>query len=160
MALLNPKMQMTVINPSATIVEIENEPVIAAEIATEIESEEIAAGTRFAERQMEIKMEHLQVITGVHMEVQRVGAEAEVEMMTADTHVATETVLTRPAAEMEITTEEVAACAHGLGARTEISTVLEIVVIAMMQTLLQEKTAETEMTVAKAEAPNERVHLH
>ena len=160
MALLNPKMRMTVINPSATIVEIENESVMAAETATEIESGEIAAGTRFARRQMEIGMERPQVITAVQMEVQRVGAEAEVEMMTADTHVATEIALTRPAAEMEIITEEVVVCAHGLGARIEIFTVREIAEIAMMQMLLQEKTAEIEMTAAKAEVPNERVRLH
>jgi hypothetical protein len=132
MALLNQKMQMTVINLSATIVETKNEPVMAAETATGIESGEIAAGTRFARRQMEIRMEHPQVITVVHMEVQRVGAEAGVEMMIADTHVATEIVLTMPAAEMEIITEGVVACAHGLGAQTETSTVPEIVVIAMM----------------------------
>jgi hypothetical protein len=132
MALLNPKMQMTDTNPSATIVEIENELGMVAETATEIESDETAVGIRFARTQMEIRMEHPQVITAVHMEVPRVGAEAEVEMMTADTHVATEIVLMRPAAEMEITTEEVVACAHGLGAQTEISTVPEIAEIAMM----------------------------
>jgi hypothetical protein len=132
MALLNLKMQMTATNPSATIVEIENAPVKAAETATEIESDETAAEIRSAKRQMEIRMEHPQVITAVHMVVPRVGAEAEVEMMTADTHVDTEIVQTRAAVEMEITTEEVVVCAHGLGVQTEISTVHEIAVIAMM----------------------------
>ena len=55
----------------------------------------------------------------VLMEASRVGAEAEVEKMTADTHVATETALTRSVAEMAIFIEEVAVHAHVLGARTD-----------------------------------------
>ena len=153
---------MTVINPSATIVEIENESVMAAETATEIESGEIAAGTRFARRQMEIGMERPQVITAVQMEVQRVGAEAEVEMMTADTHVATEIALTRPAAEMEIITEEVAELAHVLGALIEIRGAhAESAASEMMRIRDRGKTVAKKMSRAEqVEVQSARVHLH
>jgi hypothetical protein len=153
-------MQMTATNPSATIVETESELVRAAETVTEIENEETVAETRARETSMEKMMEHLQVTMAVHMEVQRVGVEAEVEMMTADTHVGTETARMTPAGEMETITEVVVACAHGLGAQTEISTALETAVIVMIPTLLREKTVETEMSVARAEAPSERVRPH
>jgi hypothetical protein len=158
MGLLNQEMQMTVIDPSEAIAE--TELVKAAETVTEIESDEIAAETRSRERPTATRMELLQVIMAVHMEVQRVGVEAEVEMMTADTHVATETALVRPAAEMEIFTEVSVACAHGLGVPTETFTVQEIAGIAMMPMLLQETTAETETNVARAEVPSEKVRLH
>ena len=151
---------MTATNPSAMIVETESERVMAAEIAIEIESEETAAEKRSRETPTGRRIEHLQVTTAVHMEVQKVGAEAEVEMMTADTHVVTETVLMRSAGEMETIIEVVVACAHGLEARTEISIVLETAVIAMTPTFLQRKTVETETSVARAEAPSEREHPH
>jgi hypothetical protein len=57
----------------------------------------------------------------VLMEASRVGAEAEVEKMTAGTHVAVETALMRLVAEMVISTEEVAVLAHALGAPTDIT---------------------------------------
>jgi hypothetical protein len=121
-------MQMTAIDPSATIVE--NELVSPAETATEIASEGTAAVTRSRERPM--VMEPPQVIMAVHTEVQRVGAEAEVEKMTVVTHVATEIALTRAAAEMETITEGGVACAPGREAPVETSTVQEIVGTAMM----------------------------
>jgi hypothetical protein len=65
------------------------------------------------------------------MEALRVGAEAEVVMMIADTHVATETVPMRQAAEMEIFTEEVVALAHVLEAPIDIIGLEVTVVIAM-----------------------------
>jgi hypothetical protein len=54
----------------------------------------------------------------VLMEVSRVGAEAEVGTMAADT-AATETAQTTAADEMGIITEAVAALAHVLGAQIE-----------------------------------------
>ena len=154
MALLNSTTKMTVIDPSASIVE--NELVIPAGTAIETESEEIAV-PRSRETSTAIRMELPQAIMTVHMEVQRVGAEAEVEMMTAGTHVATEIALMTLAAEMEIITEVAVARAHGLGAQTETFTVHEeIAEIAMTS---QEKTAAIEMIVAKAEAQSERVRL-
>lgn len=116
---------------SAMIVETEKGLVIAAETEIEIGSDEIAAERKFAERPTETRMVLPRVIMEVLMAAPRVGAEAEVEMTTADTHGATETVLTGPAAGMEIITEGVVACAHALGAQTEIPTVPEIAVIAM-----------------------------
>lgn len=56
----------------------------------------------------------------VVMEVSRAGAEAEVEMMTVGTHVATETVPTNQAAETEIFIEEVVAHAHALEVQIDI----------------------------------------
>jgi hypothetical protein len=55
----------------------------------------------------------------VLMEVLRVGAEAEAEMMTVDTHVATEIVRMSPPAETEIFIVVVAELAHVLGAQTD-----------------------------------------
>jgi hypothetical protein len=66
------------------------------------------------------------------MRVSRVGAEAEVEKMTDDTHVATEIALTRSVAEMAIFTEEAAVHAHALGARTDITVPEAIAVIEMI----------------------------
>lgn len=66
------------------------------------------------------------------MEVSRVGAEVEAEMMTVDTHVATEIVPTRQAVEMEIFIEEAVAHAHALGVQTDIIVLAESAVIAMM----------------------------
>jgi hypothetical protein len=154
MVLLKLKTKMTVIDPSATIVE--NELGILAETAIEIESEESAA-PRSRESTTATRMELRQVIMTAHMEVSRVGAEAEVEMMTADTHAATEIALMKLAAEMETITEAAVACAHGLGAQTETFTAHEIVAIALMS---QEKTVGTEMNVARAEAQSEIVLLH
>ena len=159
MALLNSKTQMTDTKPSETIVATESELVMEAETAIGIGNEETAAETRSRER-TERRMGLQQVITAVHMEVQRVGAEAEVVMMTADTHVATEIALMKPAAEMGTITEVVVVCAHGLGVLIEISTARESAGIAMMATLLQGKTAAAEMIVARAEARNGRVHPH
>jgi hypothetical protein len=68
----------------------------------------------------------------VPMEVSRVGAEAEVEKMTADTHVATEIVLTRSVAETAIFTEEGAVIAHALGAQTDTTVPEAIAVIETM----------------------------
>lgn len=57
----------------------------------------------------------------VLMEVLRVGAEAEVEKTTADTPDVIETAPMRSDAEMAIFTEGVAALAHALEARTDIT---------------------------------------
>jgi hypothetical protein len=59
------------------------------------------------------------------MEVSRVGVEAEVEMMTVDTHVVTEIALTRPAVEMETSIEVVDALAHALGVQTDTTAPVE-----------------------------------
>jgi len=149
-------MQMTVTDPNATIVE--TELVKVAETAIETESEGTAAVTRSRERYTARRMGPPQVIMAVHTEVQGAGAEAEVEMMTADAHDATEIALMRPG-EMWIITEVVVACAHGLEAQTETSTAQEIAGIAMTQTLLQEKTAGTETIVARVEVHNGKAHL-
>ena len=66
------------------------------------------------------------------MGVPRVGAEAEVEKMTDDTHVATEIALTRLVAEMAIFTEEAAVHAHALGARIDTTVPEAIAVIETM----------------------------
>lgn len=150
---------MTDTNPSETIVATEKEIVMEAETAIGIEKEETAAETRSREKTAR-RMGLQQVITAVHMEVQRVGAEAEVVMMTADTHVATEIAQMKPAVETGTITEAVVACAHGLRVLIEIFTARESAGIAMIPMLLQGKTAATEMIVARAEAPSERVHPH
>ena len=157
MALPNREMQTTVINPNVTTVE--TELVKEAETVIETENEETAVETSSRGRRTAIKMELPQVIMAAHMEVQRVGAEAEAEMMIADTHDATETAQTKLAAETVIFTEVAAACDHGLGAQTETSIVRAIAEIAMILMLLQEKIAGTEMSVARAEVPSEKVHL-
>ena len=64
-------------------------------------------------------------------EVLRVGEEVEVVKKIVATHVATETVLMREAEEMGISTEEMAALAHVLGARIDTTVLEEIVVIEM-----------------------------
>ena len=63
------------------------------------------------------------------MGVSRVGAEAEAETMTDDTHVATEIALTRLVAETAIFTEEAVVRAHALGARIDITVPGAIAVI-------------------------------
>jgi hypothetical protein len=141
---------------NATTVGIETALEMAAEIVIVIESDETVAGTSLARKQMGTRMEHLQAIMAVQMAAPSV--EAEVEMTTADA--ATETVLMRLPAEMGISTEAVAACAHDLGVQTETSIAHETAVPAMMATLLQEKIVETEMIAARVEVPRERAHLH
>lgn len=91
----------------------------------------------------------------VLVEVTRVGAEAEAEMMTVDTHAATEIALMRLVAEMAIFTEEVAVLAHALGVRIDTTVPEAIAVIEMMPDL--EKTAATEHAQVKAQS--ERLHL-
>ncbi len=63
------------------------------------------------------------------MEVSRVGVEAEAEMMSDDTHAATEIAPMRSVAEMVISTEEVAVLAHALGARIDTTAPEAIAVI-------------------------------
>ena len=66
------------------------------------------------------------------MEASRVGVEAEAEMMSDDTHAATEIARTRSVAEMAISTEEVAVLAHALGARIDTTAPEAIAVIETM----------------------------
>ena len=66
------------------------------------------------------------------MEAPRVGAEAEVEMMTVDTHVATGTARIRQAAEMVIFTEVLAVPAHDQEAKIDTIGHVETAVIAMI----------------------------
>jgi hypothetical protein len=124
---------MTDTKMSATNAAIENEIVMQAETAIGIESVETAAGTRCAERTgIKSWLERPQAIMAALMGVSRVGAEAEVEKMTDDTHVATEIALTRSVAEMAIFTEEAAVHAHALGAQTDITAPEATAVIEMI----------------------------
>jgi len=100
---------------------------------------------------------------GVRMAVSRADVGAEVEMMIVDTHVATETVQTRVAAEMEISIEEEAALAHVLEV-PEIHIVLEEetdAIAMILRAQSQEMIVEIEMRVdEQVEARSARVHLH
>lgn len=99
----------------------------------------------------------MEVLTGAS----RVGAEAEVVTMIVDTHVATETALTKEADEMEIIIEEVVVHAHALEAQIEIPGAHEaIAVIVTIQTSSREMSVETGMKdVEQAEVPKGRAHL-
>jgi hypothetical protein len=113
---------MTDTRTIAMIAVTENEIAMGAETAIGIESAETGAGTRCAEKTgTKSWSEHPRVTMVVLMEVSRVGAEAEVEKMTVDTHAATETAPMKPDAEMAIFIEGAAVLAHALGARIDIT---------------------------------------
>lgn len=96
----------------------------------------------------------------VLMEVLRVDAEVEVEMMTAATHVATEIAQMMQAVEMGTITEAVAEYAHALEAPEITIDLGGIVVIEMILTGRPEMIVEIEpMVVDKVEAPIERKPL-
>jgi uncharacterized protein (UPF0264 family) len=101
------------------------------------------------------------VTTEVPMGAPRVGAEAEVEMMTVDT-AATETAQTTEDDEMEIITEVVAELAHVLGVQIGIRGALEqTAVIVKMLTRDRERIAAIEPRLAEqVEVQSERAHLH
>jgi hypothetical protein len=148
---------MTDIRMSATIAATENEIAMEAEIVIGIESAETEAGTKVA---MGIKswLERLQVIMAVLTGASRVGAEAEVEKMTADTHAATEIARTRLAVEMAIFTEEAAVHAHVLGALIDTTDPEAIAVIEMMwRDRSLEKIDETDDEQVKAQSG--KLHL-
>lgn len=86
----------------------------------------------------------------------KVDAEAEVEMVTVDTHAATGTAQMKRADEMVISIVEVDAIAHVLGAPTD-TIDLEAAVIEMMRRVVSQEM--TDAIVAQAEVQNENLHL-
>jgi hypothetical protein len=163
MELLSLKMQMTDINLTAMIVATGTEIVMAAEIGTEIESEEIGVVTSHAERLMGIRnwLAPPPVNKGVLMGVLRVDAEVEAEMMTDDPHAGAETALTKQAEEMATSTEGVVVYAHDLEALETTIALEGTAAIAMMLMQSLEKIAEIEMIAAdRVEVPRERILLH
>lgn len=88
----------------------------------------------------------------------RVGVGAEAEMMTADTHAATEIAQMKADAEMETFIEEVVGTARALEALIDIID-LEVDVIETIPRALVSREMR-DAIVDQAEAPNESPHPH